>query len=560
MKQKSMKRLLSIVLAGAMAVGTLTACGSKPVEQQESKQESKQESEQESKQEVSASAVVSEAEDEGITYPIEGDVTLTLAIVQEANVTSGGAKDLFETPFGKAWQENTGVNIEVLQLADNNAMNLLFAGGEIPDLVWFGFQGSYSGGAAKAIKDKVVEPLNDYVEYLPDMMAALESNPDFLKATTTDDGDIIGGPFVRADEKLKTSSGMMIRQDFLDEVNMEIPKTPDELYTVLKAFKDELKVESPLSARLWWLQSIGLNHGLFTSPFGLVKANLYQENGEVRWGYYEQEYKEVLAWLNKLYTEGLMDPNFATIDNATHNANFMNGISGMTISSNGGISTFINTMKEADPDFNVSGVGPLVAKEGDVALSTHYDNAVTGFYLTMSPTCKDKEAAAKFINYGYTEEGQMLMNFGIEGESYTMVDGYPTYTDVIMKNPDGLNISQAMAQYQRAWSNGPFLQKEEYVEQYYVLEQQKQALDVWSVSDAIKYQLPAVVIAEEDAAGLSKLKADIDVYIGEMLVKFVTGQVSLDAFETEYLPTLKKMGIETVISMYQRALDNYNAR
>lgn len=552
MKQQNVKRLLSMLLAGVMVVGSLTACGNK--------EEGKKESTSSSKKESSvASSVVESKEDEGITYPLEGNVKLTLAITQEAQVTASGAENLFETPFGKAWQEQTGVTIEVLQLADKNAMNLMFAGGELPDLIWFGFSG-YSGGAAKAIKDKVIEPLNDYVEYLPDMMAALQTNPDFLKATTTDSGDIIGGPFVRADEKLKTSAGMIMREDWLEDLGLEIPNTPEEVYDVLKAFKEEKGAEVPWSSDMNWLYHTGLKQGMYTSPFGLVKAHYYQVDGKVHYGFYEKEYKDVLAWLNKLYNDGLLDPNFQTLDDATMKSNIYNGVSGMMITSNGGVGSFTATGLEITPGYSLIGIGPLVAKDGDVALSTHYDNAVTGYYLAMSPQCKNKEAAAKFINYGYTEEGQMLFNFGIEGESYNMVDGYPTYTDVIMKNPDGLSVQQAMAQYQRAWMNGPFLQMEEYIEQYYQLDQQKRSLESWSTSNAIKYQMPAVVIAEEDSAELSKLQADINVYLSESFINYVSGKKSLDTFESEYLATLKEMGVERLIEIYQKALDNYNAR
>ena len=154
MKQKNVKRILGLLLAGVMVVGTLAGCGSS-----NTKTESKSESSSvasESKTESSAAASSEEAQEaEGITYPLEGNVTLTLAIVEESQVTSNGAKNLFETPFGKAWQEQTGVTIEVLQLADGDAMNLMFAGGDLPDLIWYKFS-NYTGGAAKAIKDKIL--------------------------------------------------------------------------------------------------------------------------------------------------------------------------------------------------------------------------------------------------------------------------------------------------------------------------------------------------------------------------------------------------------------------
>lgn len=562
MKQKNMKRLLGLLLTGAMVVGTLTGCGSAETKN-ESKTESKAESSAlaESKNDSSASATSEAAEETGVTYPIEGDVTLTLALLQESQVTSNGAKNLMETPFGKAWQEQTGVTIEVIQLADSDAMNLLFAGGDLPDLIYYNFQGGYPGGAAKAIKDKIIQPLNDYTDYLPDMMSALESDSDYIKSTMTDNGDIIGGPFVRDSEILRTSAGMMLREDWLNELGLEVPQTPDELYDVLKAFKEEKGVEAPWSSSMKWLLQQALGQGHITSPFGLVKTDFYQVDGIVHYGYYESEYKDVLAWLNKLYEEGLLDANFQTLDQATENSNIMNGVSGMTIGPAGScLGTYINTMKESDPNYSLVGLAPLVANDGEVAMSTHYDNAVTGKFLVMSPQCENKEVAARFINYGYTEAGRMFFNFGIEGESYTMVDGYPTYTDVILNNPDGLTVQQAMAQYERAWQDGPFFQMEEYIEQYYQLDQQKQALAAWSTSNAADYQMPAVAIDEEDASEYSKLTADITVYIVEMVVKYITGQKSLDTFETEYLPTLKNMGVERVIEINQTALDRYNAR
>ena len=141
MKQKTLKRLLSLLLAGVMVAGTLTACGSKPAEKQESVAVSEKESVSTSEKE---STPVSEPEEKGVTYPIDEKVTLTLALKAEANVTSSGAKHLFETPFGKAWQENTGVTIDVIQVADDNALNLLIAGGELPDLIMFDYQSSCS--------------------------------------------------------------------------------------------------------------------------------------------------------------------------------------------------------------------------------------------------------------------------------------------------------------------------------------------------------------------------------------------------------------------------------
>ena len=68
-------------------------------------------------------------------------------------------------------------------------------------------------------------------------------------------------------------------------------------------------------------------------------------------------------------------------------------------------------------------------------------------YMKNSLAEKHPELVAEFLNYGYTEEGHMLYNFGIENISYVMEDGYPRYTELITNNPDGLTMQYAMSQY-----------------------------------------------------------------------------------------------------------------
>ncbi|MCI9231436.1 MAG: extracellular solute-binding protein [Lachnospiraceae bacterium] len=563
------KKIIACITAAAMSLG-MCACGNQGSGGEKAgASDSAEVSEAPSGEESSAAesseaeeAQESQAEPEGeqgaaeVTYPLKEKVHLTLAMVGEAAVTAN-ATDLAATPFGQAWQEATGVELEIMQLADNEALNLLYASGELPDIIVYV---GYTGGPEKAVKDKIIQPLNDYMQYAPDLQAVMDSNELYKKSNTTKDGDIIGFPFIRGDDYLLTSVGLIIRQDWLDDLNLELPQTPDELYEVLKAFKEEKGASVPMSAGNWWLTSFGLGHGLLTSPFGLVKGQFYQVDGKVHYGYAEEAYKDALAYVNKLYTEGLLDPNFQTVDDNTVRANIMNGEAGVAIGNAGGyMGNMLQTMEE-DPTFDLNGFGPLVAKDGDMPMSTHYDTAVKGTFYIITPSCSNKEAAVQFLNYGYTEEGSMLFNFGIEGESYTMENGVPTYTELIMHNPEGLTKQLALAQYTRSWAEGPFVQDKGYMLQYADLPGQVSALTRWTTSDAAKYNMPPVTVSEADASEYSKLIGDIETYIGEMTTKYITGLESLDTFETEYLETLKSMGVERAIELQQEALDDFNAR
>lgn len=488
-----------------------------------------------------------------VVYPLEEEVTLTFAMVDSA-VINAYAKHLFDTPLGQAWQEATGVNIEVIQCADQDALNLLIAGGELPDLIYY-------GGTQKAVKDGIIEPLNDYLDTCaPDLKAVLESNDLWRKSVTTSDGDVMGGPFIRGDDYLCTYGGLMVRQDWLDDLGLDVPETPDEFYEVLKAFKEEKGATIPWTVTSYWLKTNLVNSGTLTSPFGLVKGSWYQIDGEIHLGSAEAEYKDVLAFLNKLYEEGLLDADFISNDDNICRSNMANGTSGVTAGASGGyVGTILSSVEEENPEFDLSPIGSLVAESGDKAMSGQFENPVAGKILVMTTQCENKEAAAKFINYAYTEEGHNLLNFGIEGVSYEMVDGYPTYTELITNNPDGLTMQQALAQYTMAWADGPMVQDKAYMEQYATRPQQQAALAKWSDTSAVDYFVPNISVAEEDQAEYNKLWADIDTYISEMFVKYITGQASLDDYETEYLGQLEKMGIDRVIELQQNALDVFNA-
>ncbi len=540
--------VLSVCGCGKDEGGSSTPGGSENTESQGSSQE---ESSQESSEEQDALQETGK-----VTYPLE-KVHLTMALVEEPAVTAN-AKDLGETPFGQAWQEATGVELEIIQLADLNALSLLYASGELPDIIHMA--SGYVGGLDKAVKDKIAVPLNDYIEYMPDFLAVLDSNENmYKKPITTADGQIAAFPLINGDDYLLTSAGMMIRQDWLNDLGLDLPQTPDDLYNVLKAFKEEKGASVPLSVGAWWLKDIAVEHGMLTSPFGLVKGGFYQVDGKVHYGYVEEEYKGVLEYLHKLYEEGLLDPNFQSVDDNTRRANIMNGDAGATIGNlSGDMGSMLQTMAD-DPYFDLSGFGPLVKSAGDIPMSTHYSWPL-GSMMVITPNCKNKEAAVQFLNYGYTDEGRMLFNYGIEGVSYTMENGVPTYTDLIMNNPDGLTKQYAMAQYLRAWNGGPFVKEKGYQLQYSNLPQQQAALELWSASDASKYQMPPVSIAEADSNEFSKLSGDISTYVSEMFIKYVTGLEPLDTFESEYLATLESLKVDRMIELEQEALDEFNAR
>ena len=202
---------------------------------------------------------------------------------------------------------------------------------------------------------------------------------------------------------------------------------------------------------------------------------------------------------------------------------------------------------------------PTLVK-GERAEMGYIENPFSGrASVAITTSCKDVERAARLMDWAYGEEGHMYFNFGTEGESYTMVDGYPTYTDEILKNPKGLPVSQAMSAYIRGNYNGPFVQDVRYLEQYYTLDEQRQTPIVWGECNGAAHTMPPITPTSDESKEFSTIMNEINTYRDEMILKFIFGTESIDNFDT-YVKNIDNMGLARALEIENAALDRYNSR
>ena len=178
----------------------------------------------------------------------------------------------------------------------------------------------------------------------------------------------------------------------------------------------------------------------------------------------------------------------------------------------------------------------------------------------ITTACKDVELAAKWLNYGYTQKGAYTYAFGIEGESYNIIEGYPTYTDLVMKNPDGATVKSMLDRYTRsATTSGPFIKDYRYLEQYAQYPQQKTALKIWSDYDGEGHELPPLFFDASEQAVISEKVNTVKTYQEEMLYKFISGEEPLSNFD-KYIENMKGNGAQDILDAYQSAYDRYTKR
>lgn len=474
---------------------------------------------------------------------------------------SAVAQDFGQTEYFKELMKRTNTSIEFQHVSAANdgvmteGFNLLIASGDYPDIIEYKWI-DYPGGPQAALDDNVILPLNDVFEkYAPNMTKFLETHPEIANMISTDDGTYYVFPFLRNDSyennNLVFSEGWVWRTDLLEKAGISsIPETPDELYTALVALKG-IGVQIPLCIRKDHISRV-------LSPGFDSWDDFYVEDGVVKYGRIEESRKAYLEYTNKLYKEGLLDNDFLSVDKKSQAVKVLNDMIGATYAPGGsGIGTWLPAMQKENPSVQMSSARPISPEKGRLSKFAKMNNIYdkSGTSAAISATSKNVEAAAKLLDYNFSEEGHLLANFGIEGVTFNMVDGYPTYTDTILRNED-LPISQALALYTRAAVSGPFVQDPRYLEQYYELPELKEAINLWAQTDYGKYMMPSVSATSDEASRLAKILNNINTYAEEMEAKFITGALSLSEFDN-YVNQLKAFGIEEAIAIKQAGYDRY---
>lgn len=488
----------------------------------------------------------------------------TLSYWSELNGNAASVKpNIQDIPFFQEWQKRTGVRLTFIQPPSNQAkeaMNVLLASGDLPDMMEYEWD-NHPGGPEKAINDGYILKLNDLIDkHAPNLKKYLSEHPEIDKQVKTDNGSYYVFPFIRGDELLRTYQGPIIRLDWLQELGLQTPTTIDEWYTVLKAFKEKKGVAAPLTFLGVPNPLFGIEGGAFVGAYG-IKKGFYLDNGQVKYGPMEEGYKQFLATFRKWYAEGLIDKNIATVDTKTLDANMISGRSGATIWNAGaGIGKWQPIVQDKEKAALLGPAPYPVLIKGDKPKFGQRSYAYVGTGgVAISSKSKNAEAAAKLLDYGYSDEGHMLFNFGIEGISYNLEGGYPRYTDLILENPNKLAPSQALSLYNRASYFGPFVQDVRYMEQYYTLPQQREAIQVWANTEVDSHILPQMPKTELESAELSSIMIDVMTLVDEMSLKIILGVEPLDTFDT-YVSKIKASKIERAIQIQKSALDRYYKR
>lgn len=524
-----MNKVLTCVLVVCMLL-SLTACGDK------------------SQKEVISSEVKLA---EGGVYPMECEDELTIW----CELTSGlstRVSDFGETPLSAELEARTGVKVSYVHPAQGQQteqFNLLLASNELPDIIAYGWP---AYGAQAAIDNNYILDITEMVEnWAPNYKKYLTENPESDRMSKTDNGSYYAFNFFRDNIGDCIYSGPIVRADLLEKVNLEVPETIDEWETVLRAFKNELNISIPFSS------SIANLHWAFTGAFDILQ-DIYVKDGKVVYGPATENWREYLTKMNAWYKEGLIDNNIASFDKTAHNTNILNNRVGATFgAASGGLGKW-NSGATIE-GFRMVGAPYPVAEKGTVPKFANQEKILGGDSYAITTQCVNPELAVRFLDYGYSEEGRLLYNFGVEGKSYVLDEnGEPKIIDVLDEN--GKVDSNGKLLYAMGSYSGPFVQMTQVPAQLQAsLPEVSPAIELWANNEFEENRYPAVTYTIDEQTEMSNIRSEIKTYTSEMTMKFITGVESLDKFD-EYLKQLDAFKLDRLLEIYTGAVERYNNR
>ncbi len=459
-------------------------------------------------------------------------------------------------------EEQTGVHMDWTHVNTPEQYQIFYASGDLTDIVAEGGGTfAYTGGLDKAIDDEIYVAGNEYLQYMPNLMAYINHSDEIRRDCVTDEGTYYF-PTVKSGHE-PPWTGPMVRGDWLTDLGLDVPTTYADWDEMLTLFKTEKGADAALGLS----STLGydtMGHGL-DAGYGAIGDFFAQDGTTVKYGPVEEGFREYIAMMAKWYANGLINRDFMSHVMWTDGQGMV--ASGSTGAYDSSVYSFSFIYPAGSDDPEMTWIPVPIAKKSDDADKPHFRNQSTlvnapgRMIITTAAVENGNDVlCAQWIDFRYSEEAAFVLNYGIEGESWNLgEDGLPHYTDIVLNNPDYATSGEARYVYTDGNMGGSYymwcFQFDQYPPETF------DGYAVWSGSADCDWMMPAgTTMTTEEGEEYSAVYSDIQTTMQENILKFIVGEKSTDSDWDAYVETLFSMGLQDCIDIKQAALDRYNDR
>jgi len=523
-----------------------------------------------------------EAENAGpaVTPPGELPLVTEPASLSVFIPSIGFIEDLNTNAYAQWIEEQTGVNVEWIESSKVDAMtklSVMLNTGNYPDTI-FG-----AGGAGLSTQDiyrygkqGIFLPLNDLIEeqgyFIKEMF---EAHPSFKDTITSPDGNIYALPAVFTDDYHMTMrQKYWINTQWLENLGLDMPRTTDEFYMVLKAFKEQdangngdPNDEIPMTGSkrhyentaLFLMNAFIPAGGQDDSGDSSLSGFEFIIDGDLKFTANKDAFREGLRYIRKLYTEGLMDVAALTQDRSQIKP-LVDGdytrIGGMASHHPANFSTL-----NENPDSNFQQYQvmlPLKGPEGEANTPWFIDAVIKPGEFVITDNCESPELAMRWADHFYRLES-MLHDKGVENVHWEYVD--PSEGKVGLNGePAKYNYLDPLSMEDNAQINaGPgwtrdmkneFAKSEGFSYEEFLYNATKQ----YEPFKVRRYPYATASVSDESMTEFTELRRTIHTYVGEAVNRFIIGDLDIEEDWEDYVDQLDQLGLQRYMEILKASM------
>ncbi|TVY07770.1 extracellular solute-binding protein [Paenibacillus cremeus] len=441
-------------------------------------------------------------------------------------------------PVWKMLEEKTGVTLDVQVPSGNIAdtLSITIASGNLPDIMYT---------PDKKLADKYGQQgalvnILEHVNEMPNLKKWMEKYPTETQNAIAADGKM----YILPNEGIGETNRMnwMYREDVFKKLGIALPQNWDDLYGALKKIKAAYPNSYPFAYRAGTDSAI-LYLRNFAPAFNTGWDYYYDfDKKEWRYGPTEDNFKTMVTYLNKFYKEGLIPPDFMTVDTKQWQDLMSTERAFVTVDYIGRIDFFNTALRKSMPEYNLAFMPTPAGVNG------FQKNAFTQYVesgLMVSSTSKKLKDVLKYIDFFYSDEGRTLTSWGKEGTTFkneggkkTFIEKFADVSDLRKKTGLSTDGTYAWFDYDAHLSlSSPELQV--------------------AYKEAPKYdskQQPRPAFNAQETEVLTTVGDVITKKRDENLSKFIMGTRSLEEWP-KYVDEMKKLGIDKTLDIYKKAYE-----
>ena len=580
-----MKKLLAFLLCIVMLAGCLTACA-KPAETPDGPAPAETPTENPSTEITAPAEPAADGDESWLPLVKEGEepVTLTIGLLQNPNVEN------YETnAFTQYIEENTGIQLEFVYFSKDideamTQLSLMVSGGEtLPDILW-SFRGIDQGVVHEYGEEgyflDMTSYFNDYGHYFWESyntIPEVDQNRMFVEGTDPSNGAFYGFPHYiefNLDDYLWMGG---INQVWLDKLGLSMPTTVDELYTVLKAFKEQdpngngIADEIPMVGRSGgWRSDISdwiVNAFVYCDPEYMFNST----DGQLWAPFASDEYRQAMIYLNKLCSEGLISTINWTASTWAELLPLVTPSDGTAITGVFGGHPLLVCETGNELMYDYAPISPL--KDATGSGRGGYSAPKASFLVYNSfitSDCEHPELAFKLLDFLCADDSVYAMRYGKEGVDWERREGTNVFgVDSVIYVLNASAFSE-LGNQTWCWNGSTLATHHNYVQ---ILEDDgsfatrcdlltKAMYDAnraVGTPDELVYNL---VYTSEEMEVVSDVKKLLQDYIKQTRAEFASGVLdpSSDADWEGYLNSLENQGLSRLLDVSQAAYTRMNSK